>query len=655
MQVNRPGFLSRHIILCFSILLVIINSSCNTHKEIKVPDYDETHLSPAINEELVYATTISTKPNIIVTNTPKSSPTPKQKSECNDECSKKHHEKARSLFRFDMETTKTVAVSEMPPKTYVKTIKPTLIYLIPLRTDFLLEESKEIQMIDIPVNIRFQIVYVKTYSHPEFGLFKIALLGNSYNTYQTWIGVLILELEDSQGKTIFAEFGNDDEPTVTFIATRDDIYFNKVVNILTALKQISYYQDLHGPFQKNLEYSYLELIGLRSGELYNHYLDGLNKYRYPIRANGVCAIATGISMLLTAQGYESFQIKEKWTHQDLYHQSPFSFPRRLVDAAIEFGPENYQKYDLKWIQQSEKYLTFDVHLFSTDLNTIEIWGDGMSGQSEVGMIVSMHFTSVPINQVEQFDNEINRVEQFRLIEESETVALSFDNQFVNYYSLGDSNVVGWARLFYDIANLDDFRDIIEKDNYLKDILLFSTTINSYTENGQYSLQSFLMDSDWYSSYLKKNDMEYVNPVLAIQKGTTRRIIGEPMQCLGFVIMLTDLYPSMGFPDVSGAVADTAGKLVPDFVYGVEGKFSTGYGEFALVGKSLTIDDYNPGDFFVLKGYPGHVGAILAKKDGKLLVADSNRLWNGRVNIFVVNENNFDEVFGLEKYIVLGHR
>ena len=70
-------------------------------------------------------------------------------------------------------------------------------------------------------------------------------------------------------------------------------------------------------------------------------------------------------------------------------------------------------------------------------------------------------------------------------------------------------------------------------------------------------------------------MEYVNPVLAIQKGTTRRIIGEPMQCLGFVIMLTDLYPSMGFPDVSGAVADTAGKLVPDFVYGVEGKFSTG--------------------------------------------------------------------------------
>lgn len=58
---------------------------------------------------------------------------------------------------------------------------------------------------------------------------------------------------------------------------------------------------------------------------------------------------------------------------------------------------------------------------------------------------------------------------------------------------------------------------------------------------------------------------------------------------------------------------------------------------------------------MLKGTYGHVGAILAKNNGKLLVADSNRLCDGKVNIFVVDENNFDEVFGLEKYVVLGHR
>ena len=79
----------------------------------------------------------------------------------------------------------------------------------------------------------------------------------------------------------------------------------------------------------------------------------MSKYLNPVRANGVCAVATGISMLLSAEGYSSYQIKEKWTRQDLYHQSPYSFPRRLVDSVIEFGSESYQKYDLKWIQQSD--------------------------------------------------------------------------------------------------------------------------------------------------------------------------------------------------------------------------------------------------------------------------------------------------------------
>jgi len=120
------------------------------------------------------------------------------------------------------------------------------------------------------------------------------------------------------------------------------------------------------------------------------------------------------------------------------------------------------------------------------------------------------------------------------------------------------------------------------------------------------------------------------------------------------MILRDLYPDLGFPDISGTTVAVAGELVPDFVYGLEGRYSTGYGEIALVGKSLTIDDYTPGDLYVIKGYPGHVGTVLAKNENGLLLADSNRLWDGRVNIFYVDERNFDAVFGEEKYIILGH-
>ena len=51
--------------------------------------------------------------------------------------------------------------------------------------------------------------------------------------------------------------GNDEHSTVTFIATRDDIYFNKIINILTALKQIAVNQESKGAFKRGTEYSYL--------------------------------------------------------------------------------------------------------------------------------------------------------------------------------------------------------------------------------------------------------------------------------------------------------------------------------------------------------------------------------------------------------------
>ena len=464
---------------------------------------------------------------------------------------------------------------------------------------------------------------------------------------------MLLEISISDDiKIEFSEMSKSESHIVTFVATKNDIYPNKIENILIALKQISVYQDKNGGFEQAHNYSYLNLVGLGSGELYDEYKDGLNKYNYPVRANGICAIATGISMLLTAEGY---MINEKWPHQDMYCQGPFSFPRNQVDAAVEFSPKNYKTYDLKWTQQKSAYVNFDVHVFPTGVNSSDTRSDGMTGISIVGLLVSIQFDLEKPSQTDKIDLTLDYLRQYRETQHTSEIEYFSILKEPKYLSLKNNNTQNWANLFYNVETLDLFQHEIKSNVDIQDILAFSQTVNSFIDDNHCSLNEFLQTSEWYSNYVSACNDGSINVDKAIEKGTFRQIVGEPMQCVGYVMMLSDLYPSLGFPDISGAVAEVAGQLVPDFVYGLEGKFSTGYGELALVRKSLKIEDYNAGDFFVIKGDPGHVGAILSTTDGKLLVADSNRLWDGKVHIFIVDKNNFDDVFGEEKYIILGHR
>ena len=87
---------------------------------------------------------------------------------------------------------------------------------------------------------------------------------------------------------------------------------------------------------------------------------------------------------------------------------------------------------------------------------------------------------------------------------------------------------------------------------------------------------------------------------------------------------------------------------------------------AVVGKSIPLEDYEPGNLFVRvdggkmagSGEPtGHIGVILGKtldENGKtvLLVADSNRHNDGKIRIFEVNESNLEEIFGYPNVYIL---
>ena len=562
---------------------------------------------------------------------------------------------AWDLFLQDAEQFKLIETIALVPGSLLETIRQSPLILIPLRPDFLMDLNFYAQIIPVPEQFHFQIEKVQVYQLEDDIKIELALLANTYNTHQTYVAAMPMRVWGKYGEELtFSTLTAETGPMVTFTATRDDIYPNKIHNILFALEQMAKYQERYGPFLQGYEYSYLNMIGLGSGEFFNYYLDGLNYFRKPIRANGICAMATGLSALLTADGLPEYMVKERHAHRDMYHQGPYSFPRLLVDSAIEFGPADYQKFDFKWKQDKDAYLKIEVQLFSTGVAFSETVPGGMECPADVGMLVSLSFSDHAIEQSADLNKLITRHTQFRE-SEHHTPLLDQENQrSISYFSLSDANTEKIARQIYDVENIAFFADVVNENETLQDIFYLAETVNTFVEDRDFYLGSYLKASEWYRQYTAQPENENLAIDRVIDKCTFRNIPGEPLQCMGFVMMLADLYPSMGFPNVSKAVAEVAGKMVPDFVYGVEGRFSTGYGEIALVGKSLTIEDYNAGDFFVIKGHPGHVGAILAKKDGRLLVADSNRLWDGRVRFFIVDEKNFDEVFGVEKYIILGH-
>jgi hypothetical protein len=538
----------------------------------------------------------------------------------------------------------------------ITTIVVAPLFFIPLRDDFILNESSELQIIPVSSGIMFQISNIVRFQTREGVDLIFGILDNTYNYSQTGVAAILLKIIDFDMNVLhFTKAESLQSPIITYLGTKNDVYPNKVENILIALQQISTRQEKIGGLRKGRSYSYLEMVGLEDGGLYSIYKDGYNKFLSPIRANGICAIATGLSALLHEKKYEPYLFQERWVHKEMYRQGPFSPVRKQVDAAIEFGLETHQNYDLKWIHQTDESLKFDLEIFPTGLDFNETRIDGMAGPSDVGIILSLSLGPIQTQQSDRIQSFLNKFKEFRKSEHASAISDDFVQHTVIYRKLNESNYRDWAKGIYNSGDPRYFMEELKNNPSLQDIYNFSETVNGY-EEGTKSLFEFLTKSDWYMHFLRylldeNNDIDVDK---ALRKGTFRQIQGQPLQCVGFAMILRDLYPDLGFPDISGTTVAVAGELVPDFVYGLEGRYSTGYGEIALVGKSLTIDDYTPGDLYVIKGYPGHVGTVLAKNENGLLLADSNRLWDGRVNIFYVDERNFDAVFGEEKYIILGH-
>ena len=136
---------------------------------------------------------------------------------------------------------------------------------------------------------------------------------------------------------------------------------------------------------------------------------------------------------------------------------------------------------------------------------------------------------------------------------------------------------------------------------------------------------------------------------------------QPLQCIGWVILLAALDYRQSPQDISGADIGYARELIPNSIRLDSYQESWQNGFHTL--KVGSLDEINVGDLFVtyelmFNESPGHIGAIVDKKviDGEtvLLATDANRKDDGLVRIFKIHRGNMYGVLGIppKKWVII---
>jgi len=127
-------------------------------------------------------------------------------------------------------------------------------------------------------------------------------------------------------------------------------------------------------------------------------------------------------------------------------------------------------------------------------------------------------------------------------------------------------------------------------------------------------------------------------------------------------MMEELYPELNMVDISSMSTEKgAQSLVPSSLFSNlyrenPIKVNLYGGGIGIGGYPIGIKEYQRGDIFVIPGGDfGHVGLVLGQYEVNgqdvLLLADSNKLVDGMVRLYIANENNIDELLGEQRFIL----
>ncbi|MGI6423119.1 MAG: hypothetical protein ACOX0X_00665 [Candidatus Dojkabacteria bacterium] len=538
-------------------------------------------------------------------------------------------------------------VEKKEPGYGVEISEQTSLFMIPYkREDYFLNQNGKLKEIFAQEGTPFEIAEIRTLAGQNGEKVNIGIIANTYGAEV--VAAVVLGAEDKNGtqKSFSVEREQKDAKIVTYIATEDFIYPNKVENILTALKNISIYQDQNGKLKAGEEYSYINLTGIRDSRTYQ-YKTGLTSLGAEVRSGGVCAMSTGISSLLYTQEAE-YKILERWAEPNRYAQGPFSPSEQIVDSSVDYDGKTV--YDLRWIQGEDKYLNVNIAMSPTDIPFSQTSTNGIGGISDIFMIVSLSFEdNVRDNQTKYIEDNLKTYQNYR--ESQHYIKVNKNQMEVNVlnHELSE-DLIHTINNLYNFKDLSLFKEKINESKELQSILKLQEEVNNYTSNSGFRLMNYLQIGEWYKNFPEEKEISRI-----LESSIVVGLKSQPLQCVEFVSMLAKLFPNLSIPHAGAASATTAKELIPIILK--EERYTTvaqtEYGATAFAGK-FSVDQYQPGDLFVREERPcGHVGVILDKiitENGEavLLVADSNRDSDGKIQIFIVDKRNIEKIFGADR-------
>jgi hypothetical protein len=545
----------------------------------------------------------------------------------------------KSILDIEEWTNYYVKDQELMREGYiVEAIAGAPMYLIPIEKGFSINSESDLIKIETIDKGYFEIEKTITISDGK-NLITLGLIANTYGS--ELVSAMVLEAEDLNGNRInFAVESEDIENTVTYVALPENIYPNKIKNILTALAQISEFQENNDGFHENLEYSFLEIIGFKDPQITQKYVDGFNSSNMISHGGGICAAATGLSSLIHIHDQYDINTIEQWGHPTRYFQGPFSKSQYIVDATVDLSKT--KDYDFRWVQSKDLYIRVDANIIPQLANYQK---DPLQKPADAIFLLSLSFSKEPIpNQSTRIMSVLNNYYNNRGSSEYTTNIISGTSITTD---LKDN-----ISMIYNPEDIGLFQSEIDSSPVYRDILQFQKVVNAYDpDNTDLSFTDYLKTTGWYKKYMLRNGNEEIDTMLRMLSYT--RIKGEPLQCVGYVEVLSKLYPELNIQYIGGAEIRNAKELIPPNIIGYQqtSVAATGFGGIAYSGYNIDIDDYESGDLFVITdGVSGHIGAIIAEIEDPILgtvlwMTDSNRLNDGKIRNFLIYDTHLEPLLG----------
>ena len=563
----------------------------------------------------------------------------------------------------------------------IQTTEDTKIIHIPVQEDYFYNQKENPTILKLPAGSNLEIKDIYYFKGEDDNIVRFSILPNVMASKS--IPVIFLDNGHMEGESYVIDGKNYEEqkaPEVlssfSYAAGEDEVYPNKITNILASMQKIVERQEKEGKFLKGQEYSYLDLINLENPWTYK---EGYTASGAVFKGGGVCAGTTLLSNSLYELGinenisWENI-VKEKTPHKEMYFLGPFSVNNFVTDSTVyvSYSPK-VDSLDFRWIQPKDAFIKIDISMIPNGLSMQDTELSGIGGKSDVELMVTLSFTETdPGNQSQKIADFISAYNKYRSSGHLNISPLLDQGEYVKEIDWDNPTYQVIMDYVYPEERIEHFQEDIENEEYLSQIKELQSAVNALPSDFSGNLGDYLKTTEWYEGI---SDKESIETSLAMVSYT--RIKGQPLQCVGFAILLAGLkYEELNFQNVGGAFsfgmgttsAKSATELTPYYLLGVREPKSgaTGYGGIALGSPSMKIEDYKAGDLFVRTDiggsrngvFPngeevtfstGHIGAIIGKKivDGEvvLLVADSNRKNDGKIRIFEVTEANFYKIFG----------